>query len=132
MVRLIFNLYVDGYGLSKIAHHLESEQILSPSAYFGRFREGSAAAVNPYHWSPQTISNILSKPEYCGDTVNFRTEKPSYKSKRILSMIRRTIKFSEIRRMRSLTEMCLKRHRKNWHSESEYLQLRKSLYTVVT
>ena len=84
VVRLIFNLYVDGYGLSKIAHHLESEQILSPSAYFGRFREGSAAAVNPYHWSPQTIANILSKPEYCGDTVNFRTEKPSYKSKRIL------------------------------------------------
>ena len=64
--------------------------------------------------------------------MNFRTEKPSYKSKRILSMIRRTIKFSEIRRMRSLTEMCLKGHRKNWHSESEYLQLRKSLYTVVT
>ncbi|MBO6229151.1 MAG: recombinase family protein [Ruminiclostridium sp.] len=84
VVKLIFSLYLGGYGISKIAHTLESKQILSPTAYFGRIKDDNTAKVNPYLWSPQTVVMILSKPEYCGDTVNFRTEKLSYKSKKII------------------------------------------------
>jgi uncharacterized protein YeeX (DUF496 family) len=36
----------------------------------------------PYAWNGGTVKNILSKPEYCGDTVNFRTRKESFKSKK--------------------------------------------------
>ena len=35
----------------------------------------------PYTWNGGTIKNILSKPEYCGHTVNFLTRKESYKDK---------------------------------------------------
>lgn len=84
VVRLIYDLYLKGYGMSKIAHYLESEQILSPTAYFGRIKPNKTAEVNPYIWSAQTIAMILSKQEYCGDTVNFRTEKVSYKTKKIV------------------------------------------------
>ena len=84
VVRLIFTLYDNGYSTTQIAHNLESKQILSPAAYSGHVKETSTAKINPYLWSVQTITQILSKPEYCGDTVNFRSEKPSYKSKRII------------------------------------------------
>jgi hypothetical protein len=36
----------------------------------------------PYAWNGGTVANILSKPEYCGHTVNFRTYKDSYKGKK--------------------------------------------------
>lgn len=83
VVRLIFDLYLKGYGITKICHYLESQHILSPSAYFGRIRSDGVAHERPYYWYIQTVTQILSKQEYCGDTVNFRTEKVSYKSKRI-------------------------------------------------
>ena len=84
VVRLIFDLYLNGYGLSKISHYLESKQILCPSAYLGQIKSNGYANQNPYLWSNQTISLILSKQEYCGDTVNFRSERVSYKSKKII------------------------------------------------
>jgi hypothetical protein len=36
------------------------------------------------YWNPTEISRILDKQEYIGDTVNFRTYKKSYKSKKTL------------------------------------------------
>ncbi len=39
-------------------------------------------STEPYAWRGNTISDILSKPEYMGHTVNFRTYKESYKDKR--------------------------------------------------
>ncbi len=34
---------------------------------------------NPYNWSGYIVGQILSKPEYMGHTVNFRSHKASYK-----------------------------------------------------
>lgn len=39
-------------------------------------------SAEPYLWRGTTVSNILSRQEYMGHTVNFRTYKESYKSKR--------------------------------------------------
>ena len=36
---------------------------------------------NPYNWSSYIVGQILSKPEYMGHTVNFRSHKQSYKDK---------------------------------------------------
>ncbi|MBQ3041337.1 MAG: DUF4368 domain-containing protein, partial [Clostridia bacterium] len=36
---------------------------------------------NPYNWSGYIVGQILSKPEYMGHTVNFRTHKQSYKDR---------------------------------------------------
>lgn len=37
---------------------------------------------NPYRWVSDTVSEILKKKEYLGHTVNFKTHKKSYKSKK--------------------------------------------------
>ena len=36
----------------------------------------------PYNWCSDTVANILSKQEYCGDTVNFRSTTKSFKNKK--------------------------------------------------
>ena len=38
----------------------------------------------PFGWVADTVSNILDKQEYCGDTVNFRTTSKSFKLKKRL------------------------------------------------
>ena len=84
VVRLIFELYLNGYGPQKIGKHLEKLRVLSPSAYQKRIKPNGFAHENPYLWSAQTIKLILSKQEYCGDTVNFRSKRVSYKSKKVI------------------------------------------------
>ena len=37
-----------------------------------------------YGWVADTVSGILDKQEYCGDTVNFRTYRKSFKMKKKL------------------------------------------------
>ena len=39
--------------------------------------------TDPYTWRGGTVADILSKQEYMGHTVNFRTYKESYKDKRV-------------------------------------------------
>ena len=37
----------------------------------------------PYDWYGFTVSAMLTKPEYMGHTVNFRSSKKSYRDKRV-------------------------------------------------
>jgi hypothetical protein len=39
----------------------------------------------PFKWNYVTVEGIISKPEYMGDTVNFRFYKESYKDKQTKS-----------------------------------------------
>ena len=84
VVKRIFNLCLEGYGTSQIAKLLQKEHVLTPRAYWvtnGRIG-GYEMPVNPYKWVPDTVSAMLAKPEYLGHTVNFKTFKKSYKSKK--------------------------------------------------
>ena len=85
VVRRIFHLSMEGYGPGQIAGILRDEKIERPSYYMGRRGQGtqhnSYDESRPYDWSNTTVSNILSKPEYMGHTVNFRSYKESYKDK---------------------------------------------------
>ncbi|MCI5840313.1 MAG: recombinase family protein [Clostridium sp.] len=83
VVKRIFNLCLESCGTSQIARILKDDKIETPTAY--RIRNGgksTRAPENPYAWSARTISFILSRQEYLGRTVNFKTSKPSYKSKK--------------------------------------------------
>lgn len=77
IVRKIFQLCLDGYGVQMIANYLFANKIKNPSAYSGQIRTGGTAHKNPYLWSAQTVSGILSRQEYCGDTVNFKYQRKS-------------------------------------------------------
>ena len=54
--------------------------------YFSKHNCGSASSkpdpVRKYDWVGATVLKILSRQEYMGHTVNFRTYKASYKSKK--------------------------------------------------
>jgi len=41
-----------------------------------------AAEETKYDWNTKTITDLIARPEYMGHTVNFRTDKPSYKDRR--------------------------------------------------
>ena len=86
IVRRIFQMTVDGMGTSQIARRLTEEKIEKPSYYIAMNRmvgdkPSSRDLSDPHTWNGNTVRSILSKPEYCGHTVNFRTYKESYKDK---------------------------------------------------
>lgn len=81
VIRMIFDMYVSGKGLSMIAKYLKEHEVPTPKVYANE----NAESDEPYNWSHSTLKSLLSKQEYCGDTVNFRTERISYKCKKIRS-----------------------------------------------
>lgn len=85
VIRRIFQLTIEGHGPYEIARILFHDQIDTPAVYFARKGIGiwknREEFPNPYNWSGFVVGQILSKPEYMGDTVNFRTHKESYKDK---------------------------------------------------
>ncbi|MBQ7653468.1 MAG: recombinase family protein [Clostridia bacterium] len=84
-VRTIFRLFTEeNYGCQMIANYLTANKVLSPSAYSGKVRKGTVTETDPYLWGTNIVGNILDNQEYCGDTVNFKTEKVSFKSKKIV------------------------------------------------
>jgi len=86
IVRKIFGLCMEGYGPSQIAKFLQKEKVLTPAAYWQSIGRITNLPVsdNPYRWVSDTISTMLEKKEYLGHTVNFKTYKQSYKSKKKL------------------------------------------------
>lgn len=81
-VRRIFALCVEGLGPTQIAKRLKVDKVLTPTEYWMSIgRNCSKPPAVPYNWCPATVSDILSKQEYCGDTVNFRSTTKSYKNK---------------------------------------------------
>ena len=85
VVRRIYQLAVEGHGLTDIANILYRDKVESPAAYLARQGRGpwkSKESIDrPYAWSDFVVGQILSKPEYMGHTVNFRSHKESYKDK---------------------------------------------------
>lgn len=86
VVKEIFRLCVNVFGPSQIARELKSREIPTPSEHFE-----SIGVKTPYrkseiknNWQARTIADLLDKMEYLGHTVNFKTYKKSYKSKKFI------------------------------------------------
>lgn len=88
VVKRIFHLSMNGKGTSEIANILRDERIERPSYYMGVRGQGTRKTDNDpnrrYDWSGTTVGGIISKPEYMGHTVNFRSYKESYKDKQAI------------------------------------------------
>ena len=82
IIKKIFALCLEGYGTSQIARILKDEKILTPFSYWSSKGQAFKKLENPYNWSADTIAGIIEKKEYLGHTVNFKTYKQSYKSKK--------------------------------------------------
>ena len=85
VVRRIFQLTIEGKGPYDIARILYDDKVETPAVYFGKQNKGiwksKEEFPNPYNWSGYIVAQILSKPEYMGHTVNFRSHKQSYKDR---------------------------------------------------
>jgi len=84
VVRRIFRLTIEGKGPSEIARILANDKIERPSYYLatrGIVKLTQYDMSTPYAWSGNSIARMITKPEYMGHTVNFRTYKDSYKDK---------------------------------------------------
>ena len=84
IVQWIYAMCMDGKGPLQIAKQLSSQKILTPNTLLFQRGKRIAGSANPYHWSEETVSSILSRKEYTGCTVNFKMRKKSYKSKKIV------------------------------------------------
>ena len=86
IVRRIFDMTIDGVGPYEIARRLTEEKVECPSYYLGSRGRGTSLnnynADQPYTWWCSTVTNIIRKPEYAGHTVNFRTKRENFKSKK--------------------------------------------------
>ena len=82
VVRYIFQLCIEGFGPTQIAHRLEDERILCPTAYAmsnGRKTPNPLPKRGEYAWDGATVKHILANRQYTGCTVNFKTTLVSYK-----------------------------------------------------
>ena len=80
VVRLIFRLFLDGKNRNQIAVYLKNEQVPTPTFYMKDRGRGTAKSKtlneeNRYKWNKATLTRILTRQEYCGDVVNFKTAK---------------------------------------------------------
>ena len=86
VVRRIFQMTIDGKGPVQIARILAEEKIERPTYYLttrGIVDYGYFDMSDPYRWAGGSVAHIIERPEYCGDTVNFRSYKESYKDKKV-------------------------------------------------
>ena len=85
VVKRIFALCAAGNGPSQIARILKKEQVLTPTmhayAKYGMTHTG-LDTQRPYHWSGDTVADMLENEIYIGNTLNYRFSTRSYKDKR--------------------------------------------------
>jgi len=78
VVRRIFQLRIDGYGPYQICTILRADKIPMPAYYHKQKGVGlhkTKDFKDPYNWTNGTITDMLRRREYCGDIVNFKTQK---------------------------------------------------------
>ena len=85
VVRRIYHMALEGYGLAETAAALGADGIVNPTYYWrskGTSRGGSKSTLEPTKWGHTTIKKILTTQEYCGDVINFKSYSKSYKMKK--------------------------------------------------
>ncbi len=85
VVREAFRLCMQGYGPSQIAKEFTRRRIMNPTAHArknGINIPDNRGHDDDYVWRGSTIVHMLSRQEYLGHTVNFKTYRKSYKQKK--------------------------------------------------
>lgn len=80
VVKKIYEMFISGMGVRKIAHTLTDERVPIPSIQ-KNLNRGIKSSVYGV-WQERTITDILTNPTYKGDLTQSREIKVSYKSKK--------------------------------------------------
>jgi DNA invertase Pin-like site-specific DNA recombinase len=134
VVRKIFNLTLDGYGVEQVATILDKQGILTPRSYWqkkGVGRGGVKTGKPETYWGKSTIGKVLSLQEYCGDVINFKSYSKSYKNKtRIVNSVEDMAVFRDVHepiidratyeRIKEMRERKIRRKRANSGEKSMF------------
>ena len=82
-VRLIYDMFIKGNSLCKIAKYFTDKNIPTPSVYKNMNFNKDRMTRNL--WDPRTIDDILKNPTYIGNLAQNRRRKVNYKSKKIIA-----------------------------------------------
>ena len=85
VVRRIYRMALEGYGLAETAAQLAADGVVNPTYYWrnrGTSRGGAKSTVEPTKWGHNTVKKILTLQEYCGDVINSKSYSKSYKMKK--------------------------------------------------
>ena len=86
-VQRIFELAASGASQMQICRAMVQEQRVTPGYYRARQSPNGFGKqyvdLSPYHWNRRIIRAIVSRREYLGETVNFKTSRPEYRAKMI-------------------------------------------------
>ncbi len=90
VVKEIFSLCMQGYGPTQIARILTESGIDTPKIHKQKYGLSVSTQVTefPEIWATESVLKILENPAYLGHTVNFRSKKKSYKSKKKIMLPR--------------------------------------------
>lgn len=84
VVRMIFNMKLEGYSAGTIAAHLNESKVLTPMEYKRfcglNFNGGFQISTDPI-WHPNTVTRILKNEVYLGIAVQGKNRKINYKVK---------------------------------------------------
>lgn len=87
VIQLIFNLYEQGNGVTKIAQMLNNKKILTPTKYkLSKGLKFYNQGKNIECWSKSTVSSILKNEMYIGNMVQGYNRKISYKNKKAINI----------------------------------------------
>ncbi|MDE5715372.1 MAG: recombinase family protein [Anaeroplasmataceae bacterium] len=87
VVRLIFDLYINGKSCLEISRYLSEHKIYTPRYSFYKkynwFKNyfSDRLETYKYKWNPEFVRNIIKNEEYTGKVILNKKEKKSYKSK---------------------------------------------------
>jgi len=87
IVRRVFQLCIEGYGPTQNAGEINKLHVMNPTAHLKSLGVGvpdNRLTAGDYTWQDSTIVHMLSRMEYLGHTVNFKTYRKSYKNKKQL------------------------------------------------
>ncbi|WP_315672387.1 recombinase family protein [Clostridium sp. 19966] len=79
VVKEIYFLYLNGWGVGKIAGYLDKKGIEPPSCHINGFSKSKLGL-----WTSNSIRYILTNPKYAGKMVQQRWRKISYKVKKVI------------------------------------------------
>ena len=87
IVRRIFELAASGMSQLQICRTLVKEKRYTPGYYWAQKDPDGRGRSNhdshPYQWTKQMLCRVVQRREYLGHTINFKTRRPEYRSKKI-------------------------------------------------
>lgn len=92
IVRKIYSLFLEGYSTKAICHILEDGNVLNPTLYKKKLglsyknAKSEEFGVKYNLWSETTVKRILSDDVYTGRLTQGKTQKASYKDKKVIQV----------------------------------------------